>query len=905
MPIKVWLLNNLLADNITNTNIETPESFNSAINSTEPLAHTIFDDSIATTSQDLPLSTTSHAVQNLMDESATINEVLARPFLIEDIHLNVPGTALSNTLAIPLSQQYFVNTVSLPSSILSDPNKISKLEYFRYFTADMKIRIETNAQPYMSGKFWIFYNPYPDLVYRSKDISTLRMSSITSYPGVEYDLNQMSNAEISIPFISYERAFDLEMPQDYCKLYITQLTPIRDTTTETNLRMRIYGWFENVKVFGATSHSNLTRSYLQNKIAEYNQRLNVNFQINTRAEQKGGIVSSISSSIATAGKALSSVPIIGSVASSVGWAADIVSNVASVFGFSRPTSTEPVTKISNVPAHGYTYSSNVDQSVVLASIPDNELGPQTKIFQTDVDEMDFDYIAKNPGVVSVFNYSNTSDNTSWLMHIPCSMYPFNSLATNIGDVASRVTAPTCSEYLASAFRYWRGTICFKISLAKTPFHNGRLILSFDPSNSISDTPYSRIGKAYTSILDLSENSSIVIKIPFLSKFDYLNTYSHSQSLDTISFGTFSIGALAPLLGPATVSSAVDVVVWKWAEDVEFSIPYTNFNACLGLNQSNPSITITIPSTGLYGWWSGPAPTNITASDFSSGNDETIVVLGAGDDSVVICGSDPPAVVAVSTTHRLYVQDVTYQVRQADGSWSAATSATLDLSTVPGPYYSVRIVSNFSANFQINLMNRDEENIIYFNNSNIDNGLLHSLDCIGERIKSVRTLLRMHRLPFTKQSAGPYANYPFGDFLIDTNISYLYRNFNYVLYFSRIFRFYRGGFSLKYIPASNSNTVTLSKLQMHTDGAHEDFSTLSTHSHLTRDDLTAHEIRIPFYSQTYRRVICDHSDNPHLDYSIPLAHVDLGADSYRAVAGDDQLSFGWLVGPPVIVSYATG
>jgi hypothetical protein len=39
----------------------------------------------------------------------------------------------------------------------------------------------------------------------------------------------------------------------------------------------------------------------------------------------------------------------------------------------------------------------------------------------------------------------------------------------------------------------------------------------------------RIGKAYSSILDLSENSSVIIKIPFLSKFDYLNTSSNRSA----------------------------------------------------------------------------------------------------------------------------------------------------------------------------------------------------------------------------------------------------------------------------------------------------------------------------------------------------------------------------------------
>jgi len=109
----------------------------------------------------MPLSSTSHFVQDLMDQTASISEVLARPFLISDIHLSVPGIPLTSSVSIPLALQNFVSNVSLPSAILADPLKMSKLEYFKYFTADMKIRIETNAQPYMSGNFGFFITLIP------------------------------------------------------------------------------------------------------------------------------------------------------------------------------------------------------------------------------------------------------------------------------------------------------------------------------------------------------------------------------------------------------------------------------------------------------------------------------------------------------------------------------------------------------------------------------------------------------------------------------------------------------------------------------------------------------------------------------------------------------------------------
>lgn len=804
--VYLWRLNNLPAstENLTNTNLDASVSFNTHTNDVEQLAHTTFDDAIETTTQQFDLSTTNHVVQDSMDLSATINEVLARPFLIQDIHLAVPGKPILNSFSIPFQAQPFVQTIDLPSAILNDPNKISKLEYFRYFTADMRIRIETNAQPYMSGKFWIFYNPYPNLTVQGTDVSTSSMTCLTSYPGVEYDLNQMSNAEIKIPFISYERAFDMETAADYCRLYVSQLTPIRDVTTETRLRMRIYGWFENIKVFGATSRSNLSAEYLHLKVDEYKTRL-ANIQINAIKEQSKGPISSVASTVKSISSKLTGLPVIGDIASSVSFVSDIVGNVASIFGFSRPTTIEPVCKVANIPGHGYTYYKSIDQSVALSSQPDNELNSQKDVFQTEMDEMQIEYIARNPGVIAVIPYTATSDNTSWMYSMYCSVFPTNYADTPSEAAIQRFLLPTCAEYISQLFSLWRGTMCVKISLAKTPFHNGRLLISYDPSNSITDTPLTRLGKTYTTILDLSENSSIVVKIPFLSKFDYLNTVDIGDGSgiearpERFSFGTLSIGALAPLLGPATVSDTVDIIVWKWFEDLELAEPTSVTSYCVGVPAS-------------------------------------------------------------------------------------------------------RITREVSCDIQINLMNRDEENVVIFNNPITDNSLIHAEQCIGEKITNCRQLLRMHRKAYVVNNGSEVT--PFRD-IAAGGTNFTYANKDYVTYLSRMYRFFRGGFSVKIFSNVVNSDVYMTTCLRRRLGRQLDNSANAenTPTHRTVPILNPfHEVRIPFYSQTYRRVINNEYLNiSSLDYSYPVLTVDTNhlENSDLYVAGDDNLSYGWLIGPPML------
>jgi len=554
-----------------------------------------------------------------------------------------------------------------------------------------------------------------------------------------------------------------------------------------------------------------------------------------------------------------------------------------------------------------TYAIGVDESVSLSSRADNELGNQNNVFQTEVDEMDFDYIARNPGAVSVFPYSTTSDNSSWLHHFQCSLEPDSTRIFNSDANFAKLFAPTCAEYIAAAFQYWRGTICFKVSIAKTPFHNGRLILSYDPSvAATTDTPYSRIGKAYTTILDISENSSVIVKIPFLSKFDYLSTYpaltttNDTPNYNFISYGTFSIGALAPLLGPATVDTIVDVVVWKWVEDIELAVPTSVVDRVVGVDTTDPTYKIIIPDTGFYGYYVG-TDTSVSELDRTFGNNTTLTF----DSSQTAVVTDSGNTTTYTTTMGSFTigGTLSFQIRQADGTWGTTIvgGGTERLSTLLiAPYYTARVLSNFSvdAAIQINLMNRDEENTIVFNNPKIDFSNLHSLQCIGERILNARQLLRSHReYRFSEADANfiPFTDHP-------TTLTYLYANNTYVDFFSHLYRFYRGGFSIKLLTRTNdTNTRVKSTLRfrnpinsMYYTGDYD-----NTPTHVTYPNLNPiHEVRIPYYAQTYRRVICNHSRND-LDYLIPEVKMEMSTIGDIYMAGDDNLSYGWLVGPPTM------
>lgn len=159
-----------------------------------------------------------------------------------------------------------------------------------------------------------------------------------------------------------------------------------------------------------------------------------------------------------------------------------------------------------------------------------------------------------------------------------------------GDSNNALLSPSMCEYVSLLFKQWRATMCFKISVVKTAFHAGRLEIFFEPGmyntlpNSVlpNKSFYDKLDTTnnYKYILDITTDSEITIKIPFVSEKMFCQTggllgvggYPTMQEVADSLIGSLVIRPLTNLMAPETVSPKVYITVWKWAEDVEFGVP---------------------------------------------------------------------------------------------------------------------------------------------------------------------------------------------------------------------------------------------------------------------------------------------------------------------------------------------
>nr|AXA52580.1 putative capsid [Linepithema humile virus 1] len=835
-----------------------------------------------------------------MDDTHSIVQFLERPVQID--HFSVSATdgdqvrPLKKIISVRAQPQPYVRKYSFPSKVIQMGGKADKMENFKYFKANIRVKVVLNANPFVAGRFYLTYSPYEDQVTAARQQIYSSRAGVTAYPGVEIDVQLDNSVEIDIPYASYREAYDLTKDDtDYVTLYLFALTELMgpssgetgaQRTGSTVVDFSIFAWFTDIDLVIPTYESlpvtlsnkqktttitktiekplsqndkerlvlarNLEKMKKTNKtMYEYIMNVlkpkEVSMQIQAETGKKGPIeeiAAGVGSAAGAIGGIAKKIPIIGdvvgSIADAVSTGAGIVGGIASIFGWSKPHSMDKITPLANIPGLGYTHYKGIDMGVPLALTVENELSMPTDVFPSKVDEMDLQYICSNPGVRAVIKWENTAPIGIPLRTGGGSGNSFNE-GTQIVTIAptteEEVTIGTdkfsvCDtipcEYVSSLFTYWRATICFKISVVKTAFHVGRLEIVFDPNMyrrknndepEVDDNAYADMDTTnnYRYILDLTNETEVTIRIPYISSKQFLSTQGlinsrrewNEYDFENVLTGCLYIRPLTQLLGPETVSNYVNVIVWKWAENVDLVCPK---------NGRNENISIFEP---------------------------------------------------MSQKFMADVKDLLPQLA------STRTKREVDM--------------------QINISNKASGNEVTFFQASEDNtqALQHGA---GEKISNLRVLLRTFRKLTTPLTIG--AEPVVLDLQTDTE-----KGNDYLSYLSYMFRFFRGGVRYKGFSRDTPQQQDGRRVQIRSTLLKYGESTTAIDNgptHTTYPDINpVHEITVPFYSQYRKLPISLAADKEVLTAALSTVSGKETVDIFRS--GNDDFTFGWLVGTPQIAT----
>jgi hypothetical protein len=136
--------------------------------------------------------------------------------------------------------------------------------------------------------------------------------------------------------------------------------------------------------------------------------------------------------------------------------------------------------------------------------------------------MSIDYLKQIYAYKTGFNFSTTSPVNSVLLETAVNpLLPVSRTTISAGATSYNLYHHCPAGYVASRFRYWRGSMRYRLKLVKTEFHTGKLLVCWVPFNNQAQ-PYTSPPNVeasyyrYRQIIDISQGNEFEFIVPYMS-----------------------------------------------------------------------------------------------------------------------------------------------------------------------------------------------------------------------------------------------------------------------------------------------------------------------------------------------------------------------------------------------------
>nr|URG14908.1 MAG: capsid protein [Picornaviridae sp.] len=447
----------------------------------------------------------------------------------------------------------------------------NKLQGFLGFKADLRIRFIINGTRFQRGRYklaWVANAGAPGDNAGTNywfDAHFNTLVQRTQLPGIELDVNCDTEGEMVIPYCSFLNYYPVSVNQtpatNYGSAGILKLFPYSTLSVAVppgQCAYRIMGNFENIQLFTPATPQMGRVSYASKG----------NKSVSEAEKESAGVgpFSSALTAVSRASASLAVIPPLSAYMTGVSWATDILSKTASAFGFSKPITN--MATVRNLPQIA-PYMGNidaVDQSLPLSMSIKNEVANLPGFASSDNDELSFAFISTIPAWFQSTNWTTAQANGVLLTEFSLCPVLFNTQST---VHTQTIVNYTPIAFVSSFFRFWRGSLCFKIKFVKTEFHSGRLAVAFFPrvdmnAAAAATRTLDSSNFVHREIVDIRLQNEINISVPFTSITPFLGANEP--------MGHLSIFIFDKLVAPDTVSDTCTLLCevsagydMEWAE----------------------------------------------------------------------------------------------------------------------------------------------------------------------------------------------------------------------------------------------------------------------------------------------------------------------------------------------------
>lgn len=526
--------------------------------------------------------------------SAGLSEFLSRPVRIANL-----TWAQSDPVGV-------IATLSPWNLFFNNASIKYKLNNFSFLRANLKVKFVINASPFLYGSMRACYQPLPAfkastiVAGTAAGISNSEFIPYSQQPGVWLKPQHSEGAEMTLPFF---------YPRAYLKAQVLQ-----DFTDMGTLRMIIYNILRSAN--GATGQSVSVQVYAW---AEDVVLAGPSVGLALQADEYGtGPVSGPASTVALVASKLRTIPVIGKFATATEMGAKAVAGIAKLFGFTNVPVIEPAMPY-RPSAFPQMASPEIGFPVEKLTLDSkNELSIDPSILGlSSVDELAIGKFATKQSYLISSGWS-----TATAVDTPL----FTAKVTPSMVVGTQTTG-TLFQYtplgvISELFRSWRGDIIFTFRFIASPFHKGRVRISYDPFNSGVQSTADTGPTTFNKILDLGQETEVDVRIPYQQALAWCYTYTDYNNLnfststtpalaftDTFDNGILSVKVLTQLTAPVATSAIEMQVFVRGADNIEFANPRSFQSSMTALTVQSEEYSEDRKGTSMDMGSSSEAPVN--------------------------------------------------------------------------------------------------------------------------------------------------------------------------------------------------------------------------------------------------------------------------------------------------------
>lgn len=426
----------------------------------------------------------------------------------QDLHdfLKRPVKILNYQLA---SSNNVGDTTSLTpwASYLNNTYVKNKLRNFAFLRGDLHLKFVINASPFLYGAVLATYQPLQNLAPHDLNPSfstgTNWIMEKSQQPHLWIYPQNNEGGDMKCPFFLPKNWINLRSNQEALDMgfldliVVGKLASANGVTTNT-VNIGVYAWMENVTLSGPT-----VAGTLQGK-DEYK-------------------ISNTASALAALAGSMTSIPAIAPFATATQAGAEMLAKGLAACGW---TNTPDVSDIPGYKPTAFPPLASTEISYPVEKLtmdPKNELSVDPGLIGLDShDELDLKYLLTKETFLGqgVWDTTRTPDDIIFSSRVTPHLYSIDATS----GVYQLHMSPMM--WVTSLFRHWRGDIIFRFKFICSPFHKGRVKITFDPmgdaTTNIANTAATD-NVTYTTLVDLGKDNDVEIRVPYLQAYSFLRS----------------------------------------------------------------------------------------------------------------------------------------------------------------------------------------------------------------------------------------------------------------------------------------------------------------------------------------------------------------------------------------------